>query len=594
MFHRAHLKWPMISTLVALIALAVSLTVGLSALATHAAAPGWKTFHDPHYGFTVRYPATWRAVTDAQGSSVSFLDPQGTTVISPLVQTSPLKPSALLARVPLGATNVRQFASPLANTPAVDFSLPYIPQTLPAGQQGGQAHERGRGMLFSTLNTAGTSNVYMLLLTQTVDSVHPVPASSVADAVFTQMEATFTSPASPMPVAIGTPATTTPTTPTVPNSFSSGTATPATPATVGASPDSATISGANAAGSNTAAWNCDMVCWANANWNFGNYWDTYRVPEGYFQPYFGCTPYVARALTQSGLMPGLREGGVYGGGGLSPDWGSMAYGNYPVRFGGSQATIRYNLNWTGTRGSTGPLPAVNGLYNYLVDSGIGTPIGENLWEARPGDVLFLDRTHTPGPSDREHAMIIAALFYDGWTGHGAYPTHGYEALLDGHNAAAYHDRMSSWTEPYFGFPSFEIVHIRGQRHDTAVAPRLSDPGAWYYQTDFGTISTLHTSTTNVWNGTTRWASYRIWTNQRCGIDLFIPAWDATEHPVQVEVKTNDGRWWRTLIYENNAGAWDFIYPENQIYRAPVEVALANADGSRTHTLGISTYVFFYC
>jgi hypothetical protein len=578
MFHRAPRKRSLISTVIAVITLAGALTSGLSARLSHAAGPGWGTFHDPLFGFSLRYPLTWRAVTDANGSHASFLDPQGTTVISPIVQTSPLTPANILTRVPVGATNVKRRM--VAGATAVDFSLPYIPQTLPAGQQGGQAHERGRELIFGLRNTAGGSNVYMLLLTQTVDAVHPVQKPSPdadPDTIFTTMMTAFTPPASRAPAQI--PGMTAP----------DAASTTSTTTTKGATAHAAMS--ANMAMTTSV---CDMVCWANANWNFGNYWDTYTVPEGYFQPYFGCTAYVSRALSKSGLTPGLLEGGVYGDGGLSPDWSPMGYGEYPIRFGSSSSTARYDLVWTGTRGSQGPQPANIGLYEYLVDSGIGVPIGENLWEARPGDVLFLDRSDTPNPGYREHAMIITSIFYDGWTGHGSYPTHGYEALLDGHNAAAYHDRMSSWVEPYFGFPSFEIIHIRGQRHDVYSRPALTNPPAWNGGTDFATVPTLHTGTTNVWNSTTRWAIYRIASNQHCGIDLYIPARDATEHPVMVEVKTDDGRWWRSLLYENDAGSWDFLYREGQLYAPPVEVAMANADGTLSHYLGIGYYVYFYC
>jgi hypothetical protein len=533
-------------------ALLVAGTVFVFPRLSQAAGASWLTYHDPEYGFTVRFPAGWLAMPEADGTHVSFVDPHSTAVISPIVQVIAQAPARVLAQAPtVGAVGVTH--PTVAGLPAIEFALPYIARSLPANQQGGQAQERGRELVVAQPNTAGTTNAFMLVLSQSANE----PMQAV-DAVFDGMVASFAPPIASAPVQVAP-----------------GQAQPAS-SPAGMRP-------------------CSIVCWADAHWNVGAYWDTYTVPEGSFQPNFGCTPFVSRALTTAGLTPGLLNGGVGGSEGLSPDWGPMAYGEYPIRFGTSTHTTRYDLVWTGTRGSTGPKPAIDGLYEYLVDTGIGVPIGENVWEASPGDVIFLDRTDSPGPDYREHAMIITALMYDGWTGHGAYPTHGYEALLDGHNAAAYHDRQASWTEPYFGFPSFEIIHIRGRRHDAYTTPTVNYAGNWYHGIDWGAVPMLHTSTTNVWNKTTRWAIFRPTdTTVGCGIDLYVPAHDATAHPMFIEVRTADGRWHWSFIYETNMGAWVYLYAGGDINSAPTEVAIANADGSTWNSLGIGSYLYLYC
>ncbi len=519
----------------------------------------WHTFRDPLLGFSVNYPAAWQITTDQNGSHASFIDAASGTVISPVAQVTQQTASQVMARVPSGATDLR--LRTIHGYQAVDFALPSIPQPT-TDPFAATAHQRGRMLLLAQPNTAGTTNVFMLLLTQTMDAVHPVGAQLMtgADSTFDGMASSFVPPASRQPAQ------------------ESGLA----------DPDQAT---------GTTMRVCDMVCWADANWNFGNYWDTYTVPEGGWQPYFGCTPFIARALTKSGLMPGLQEGGVHGGGSPSPDWAALAYGNYPIRFGNNTSATQYNLNWTGTRGSTGTggqLYPEDGLYEYLVDSGIGQPIGENVWEAKPGDIVFLDRSHQPGPGYRHHLMIITSIFYDGWTGHGAYPTRGYEALLDGHNAAAYHDRMASWVEPYFGFPSFEIVHIRGLRHDIFVTPYLNYTGSWRSGMDSVNVPMIYTGTTTKWGATTRWAKYTISAPTTCGIDIYVPATHATAHPMYIVIKTSDGRWWPRTVYETSTPAFVFLYTKDHLSRPPVEVAAANMDGSNSHQLGLGNYVYFYC
>lgn len=545
-------RWLIRASVGMVAALLVAGTAFIFPRLSQAAGATWLTYHDAQYGFTIRYPAGWLAVTEDDGTHVSFVDPHSTAVISPIVQVVNQSPTRVLAQAPaIGAVGVVHLT--VAGLPAVQFDVPYVARSLPANQQGGQAQERGRELVVAQPNSAGTTNVFMLMLSQSANE-----QVQTANAAFDGMVASFAPPRSAAPVHVA-------------------------PGT------------AQSAVSPAGARPCSIVCWADANWNFGNYWDTYTVPEGGFQPNFGCTPYVSRALSAAGLTPGLLNGGVGGSEGLSLDWGPMAYGEYPVRFSTNAHTTRYDLVWTGTRGSTGPKPAIDGLYEYLVDTGIGVPIGENVWEASPGDVMFLDRTHKPGPDFREHAMIITALMHDGWTGHGAYPTHGYEALLDGHNAASYHDRQASWTETYFGFPSFEIIHIRGRRHDAYSSPTLSYVNDWHRAMDWSVVPMLHTPTTDTWNAATRWAIFRPTnTIPGCGIDLYVPAHDATAHPMFIEVRTADGRWHHSYIYETNVGAWVFLYSGGNITSAPTELAIANADGSTSHTLGIGSYLYLYC
>ncbi len=264
---------------------------------------------------------------------------------------------------------------------------------------------------------------------------------------------------------------------------------------------------------------------------------------------------------------------------------------------GNQATLTYNLNWTGTLGASGggQLPSIAGLYDYLVRTGLGVPIGENVWEASPGDIVLMDTSATPGPGYREHAMVIVSTFYSGWTGSGRYPTRGYEALLDGHNVAAYHNFMRSWVGPGYGLQSFEIIHMRGHHQ---VMPRgvslLHWPSGWGRAVDANGMPLWYTPTTKTASSGERWADATIAAPGSCAIALYLPKKDATMGDVYVRVKTSDGVWHVFLVDENNPGAYDFAVPGGALPGTPVEAFISNLANATGYDLGIGDNFYFFC
>src|ERR1043166_2398363 len=57
---------------------------------------GWKTFHDPLYGFTLSYPDTWMLIPEQNGSHITLLNPATQTTMSPIVTTQAGTPTDVL------------------------------------------------------------------------------------------------------------------------------------------------------------------------------------------------------------------------------------------------------------------------------------------------------------------------------------------------------------------------------------------------------------------------------------------------------------------------------------------------------------------
>lgn len=187
---------------------------------------------------------------------------------------------------------------------------------------------------------------------------------------------------------------------------------------------------------------CNRVCWADANWNYnyydhsssqysfacdtagynygystnagtcidGNVYGT-QVPraDGFFQPNFQCADFVSRALTQDGLIPGLKNGGDKGSSPATPSVGG--YNSYYDTANGKTYSL-WNVGGPGN-----PV----GLSNYLLDSGRATNVHQDVTQAQPGDpVFFFDNN-----GQYYHTMLIVAV-------------NNGQLIVDGHNMAQYH------------------------------------------------------------------------------------------------------------------------------------------------------------
>lgn len=103
------------------------------------------------------------------------------------------------------------------------------------------------------------------------------------------------------------------------------------------------------------------IQYADSHWNCKDASCTSTVSSGEAQPNFECAEFVARSLAAEGLIPGL-----------SPSSSQSAYGSYTALNG-----LAYDLNL---------IPPTSGyrtLYNYLIDTGLGTDVSSNLNQAAP-------------------------------------------------------------------------------------------------------------------------------------------------------------------------------------------------------------------
>jgi hypothetical protein len=197
----------------------------------------------------------------------------------------------------------------------------------------------------------------------------------------------------------------------------------------------------------SGATGCDRVCWADANWNY-NYYDDSAGPYSfacdaaayrrgystdadtcvdgnvysatvsasgtYFQPNFQCADFVARALSQDGLIPGLNNGGNKGHFPASP-----SVGGYNSYYDTMNSKTYYLWN-------VGGLGNPTGLSDYLLDSGLATNIHQDVTQARPGDPIFFFDSN----GIYYHTMIIVGVVNG-------------QLIVDGHNMAQYHSVISA-------------------------------------------------------------------------------------------------------------------------------------------------------
>lgn len=432
--------------LVGLLVLSLSGILGYSLIRASAASNSttdWKTFRDPLYGFSLSYPASWLLIPESDGSHITLYNPATGTALSPLVTSQAGKPGDVIKKhVGKARTKIRT----VAGKQAVDAQQPYVPPSRlhnhDAAHIGGPQQERD--VIVPVDNISGSTTIYTFQFTQPTDTTGKTTTGEQNDAQsFETVLSRFTLPGKVTAVNEYTPPTGTLALDNFTQSALSSSLNQDSSSAGGITPLSSRVTGTASASID----GCNRVCWADANWNFtvyndvsslycaddawyynaytssaycgddkGKYVAAYnytgaQVPSDgnrYWQPNFQCADYIARALTQDGLVPGLNSGGVWG---STPASSSVSgYGNYKAANGKSYYLFNVGV------------PGTAGLSTYLLDNNLATNVQQDITQAAPGDVVFIREN---GASTYGHAMIIAAISGD-------------FLVLDGHNSAQYH------------------------------------------------------------------------------------------------------------------------------------------------------------
>ncbi len=530
-----------------------------------AASTTWKSFHDPVYGFSLSYPATWQLIPEQDGSHITLLDPATGTTLSPIVTTQAGTPADALkqARPRAGAINVQTRL--VAGHQAWDSVSPFVPGPLTVGKDGARAPAQTRSVVLAVQNQAGTTNVYTFLLTQPTDRAGKVSAAVKADSTtFEAILKTFALPPTVAPVA---------------------------PA---------------------SGHSCDAVCWADANWQYNYYDDSdgpyavycdtagYNVsystdPEctdgnlygaqvpatndAYFQPNFQCTDYVSRALSQMGLTPSLNNGGVNGSTPASTPNSGFGYGYYPF------TSTPYASDSINDLIDVG-VPGILGLYNYLLDTGLGTNVHQNLSQARPGDVIFFYDNGSISDANRAHAVIVTATFQRSGQ---------WDALLDGHNVATYHDDfLTNWFSVYG--KNYEIIHLNATHGTTAQASLHSDPGtSWTsFTDDYGQAASYVETAEDSKGHATAWAQFSDEKETvACAVAIYVPSGNALAN-LTFQVQLSNGTWVSRTVNELNIDGWALLYKWGELSAVPRVIRVGNNTGqygSNAQLMGIGQMSF---
>jgi hypothetical protein len=145
------------------------------------------------------------------------------------------------------------------------------------------------------------------------------------------------------------------------------------------------------------------VQFAETHWNWTAWNDPTAVAFGADQDNYQCAEFVARAMAAAGLIPGL-----------SPNAPQNDYFKYTAPNGKVYDLLLIT-----------PLPQYNTIYQYMMDAGIATDVGDQPTLARPGDYVV---TYAGANGVASHMGLIATA-----------PTpDGGEATVDAHNHARIH------------------------------------------------------------------------------------------------------------------------------------------------------------
>ena len=301
---------------------------------------------------------------------------------------------------------------------------------------------------------------------------------------------------------------------------------------------------------------------------------------GEFQPDYQCSEFVARALAQEGLLPGLADGGHSGVSSAvsntTSEFGTYSYNSYPFTSVNDTAggDTFYNLLGVG-------VPGAAGLYDYLVNSGIGVNLRQNLAQAQAGDVVFF-YTSSIQDAHREHVMLITSVLHYPTTTEGL---DGWDALLDGHNRAAYHNLLSALTNSDY---PFEIVHLGARRGITA---SLSTNGSGWQTASDGNGEPLTFVATTSANTPTASAEARFSGARACEVALYVPDQDATAS-ASFQITLAGGATQTVVVDESAVDGWVLLTARQPFGTGspPTELAVGNNTGTDTGTVGLGPVV----
>ena len=518
-----------------------------------AATAGWKTFHDPLYGFSLSYPDTWILAPERDGSHITLLNPVTQTAMSPIVTTQAGTPAGVLKQATPSARAIGVRTRTVAGHPAIDYTTPYVPAPVFHNQDADTPGPlQNHAVILPVSNTSGSTNVYTFLFTQPTDPTGKVSTAEQADnATFETMLNSFTLPAR---VASITPYTVYP---------------------------------------------CDAVCWADNNWRYTYYDDSSgsysiycsgsgynygyttnpqcaggniysaQVPgNGYWQPNFQCADFVSRALTQNHQIAGVGNGGVKGVFPATPPIGTYSYQTYRFTYTPYSSDTTYNLI------------LVSSFKQYLLNTGLGVNIGTNVGQAQPGDVVI----YYNSSGTATHTMIITSTVVNSsWGGGG-----GWDAYLDGHNASSYHQLLSWWmSNPENA--SFSIVHMRGSLTGSSGQATLSGSG-WTNFTDGYHQAAAWISTVGSGGSTAsaQFSDYQETTS--CAVAVYVPNGNATANIV-FSVEMANGSWADRTVNENNIDGWALLYKWGELGSPPELIDVGNYNGVWGQQLGVGQMAF---
>ncbi|MGO8951016.1 MAG: hypothetical protein ACLQUY_25855 [Ktedonobacterales bacterium] len=522
----------------------------------------WQSYTDPASGFSFRYPPGWLLTTAADGSNPTLVNPANGATISVYAVTLPGSPQTVIgSAAPATATGLQH--RNIAGDAAIDF-------VLPGAQAGGGNTDPGQLLrlhlvVVATANTAGSTNEYTLALTQP-----PASTSSRADALFEQLVGTFS------------------------------------PATASSWLPLLSQSGVPRPVNNASGKNCNAICWADMNWDVNDYTADASGQEcasydanaddgagayvdcglqvlstlGDFQPDYQCSEFVTRALAQNGLVPGLASGG-YGGistavSNTTTEFGGYSYNSYPFTAAdqAGNGDMIYNLLGVGN-------PGTPGLYDYLVSSGIGVNLHQDLSKAQPGDVVFF-YTSSIADANREHVMLITSVLHYSSSREGL---GGWDALLDGHNRAAYHSLLSTLTSSDY---PFEIVHLAARR---GTAASFATTGAgWEASSDANQEPLVSVSTTSA-TAPSASATAHFAPAGACILAAYIPDVDAIA-VASFQITLANGGTKTVSVDESAVDGWVLLqaWQPPGTGSPPTQVTVGNDTGSDGLSLGLGPVV----
>lgn len=523
----------------------------------------WATFTDPVYGFSLRYPTSWTPVHGYAGGPTTFTyGTTGTTINTMVEQETGSVASVLNAVASVGGASAGRLT--VDGTPAVDVNQKDPTGMAPFTPLG---PSEMRTVTLAVANSANTTTTYALQITLRTDARGQLDATAQAEmATFESMVQSFKLP----------------------------------PAGVHRTPLAASPN------------NCPPWCWADYNWNYTDYLDNANghyctgynngytgcttaqtAPQWDYQPDFQCAEFVARALTQGYGVPGLINGGKYGFSGTpsGTQESGWDFGKY------SMTTLAYNSQHNATNqyylvnvgNAPGQTSNPNGLYNYLIDTGMGVDEGTHVsgsgWIAGQGDVVF----YFEGTSQFQHVAIVTDRYQSG-----SY----IELIGDAHNVAEYRQDIADSNH----LSGFHLVHINMDQQDGLTArPSLWNSGtgpSWsstqndgwgvpYNYVRMNGFTTESAKATLSWSGNTFLS---------CGVAVYVPNSNNASATADFWVDFANGTEYAYTVNENNNlyGAVLLIAPNTSPANSspPTSIFVTNYGDNTGDYLGVGQFYYF--